>query len=468
MARARARRIFRYVYALASIGRKPLRDTPSHTQPAGGDQPGTRRAAVLTVSDGVVAGTRKDESGQALEELLAAAGYSVVRRTVPDEQQEIEVAIRELAAAAELVVTTGGTGLGPRDVTPEATRSVTERDVPGLPEAMRAAGREKMPAADLSRGVAGAVGRTLVLNVPGSPRGAVESLEAIIGVIPHALDLLAGHTSHGPHAVAPQGAPPAGDLARDLTHRLARAEEVVLATAVRTEGDPPCRVGQKILLSRTVPLAGTLGCSEFDDAAAADAPAVLDGEGPVLRVYHHDLGSVEVYLEPYRPPPRLVVMGATPVALWLLRWGRDLGFDPVLVEPRPGRALDEHRQAASQVVPSPEGLEIPPPAAVVHTDHDAPLVAEHVAPFLAAGAGFVGIMGSARHAGHHLDRLRELGAPPGDVARIQTPVGLDLGARTPQEIALSILGGILAARSRRGGGWLARRPAPSVEAQGGG
>lgn len=159
------------------------------------------KAAVLTVSDGVAAGEREDRSGEALVDLLEGAGYEVVQRAaVPDERAEIGALLMEFAREARLVVTTGGTGLSARDVTPEATRDVVEREIPGLAEAMRAIGRASMPLADLSRGVAGHVGSVLVVNVPGSPKGATESLEAILPAIPHALEILAGHTQHGSHA----------------------------------------------------------------------------------------------------------------------------------------------------------------------------------------------------------------------------------------------------------------------------
>ena len=155
------------------------------------------RAAVLTVSDGVSAGTRLDGSGDALVERLTTAGYQVVdRRVVADEPEAIAMALRAMSQRASLVVSTGGTGFGPRDVTPEATRTVIDREAPGLLHLMLAKGIEKTPKAALTRGVAGSVGRTLIVNLPGSLKGAVENLEAILDLVPHVLDLLAGDTEH--------------------------------------------------------------------------------------------------------------------------------------------------------------------------------------------------------------------------------------------------------------------------------
>ena len=153
-------------------------------------------AAVITVSDGVTAGTRVDESGPAVASLLERSGFAVSGHLVADEREDIERSITALAAECSLVVTTGGTGFSPRDVTPEATRAVLDREAPGLAEAMRAAGRAITPFADMSRGVAGTVGTALVLNLPGSPKGAVESLEAVLPILPHALEHLTGETSH--------------------------------------------------------------------------------------------------------------------------------------------------------------------------------------------------------------------------------------------------------------------------------
>jgi molybdopterin adenylyltransferase len=152
------------------------------------------RAKVLTVSDGVVAGTRQDRSGAALVERLARAGFEVAdHRVGAVGHHPVAQAVGGLCRGfAGLVVTTGGTGFGPRDQTPEGTRAVLEREAPGLAEAMRLAN----PLGRLSRGVAGTVAEALVLNVPGSTAGAVECLEAVLDVLPHALRLLAGHREH--------------------------------------------------------------------------------------------------------------------------------------------------------------------------------------------------------------------------------------------------------------------------------
>jgi molybdopterin adenylyltransferase len=158
----------------------------------------TGKAHVITVSDGVSAGTREDVSGPALQNLLRQAGLEVSDpEVVPDTHQRITDAIvAAVVAGADLVVTTGGTGLGPRDVTPQATSMLIDYEVPGLSELMRSAGATKTPMAVLSRGVAGVRGHTLILNVPGSMKGATESLEAVMPVLGHAIQLLHGNTRH--------------------------------------------------------------------------------------------------------------------------------------------------------------------------------------------------------------------------------------------------------------------------------
>jgi molybdopterin adenylyltransferase len=156
-----------------------------------------RSAYVLTVSDGVAAGTREDASGEALATRLTGLGFAVARGLVADELVAISTTLRHASVTNALIVTTGGTGLTPRDVTPQATATALDYDVPGLAEAMRAAGRAITPFADLSRGLVGVIGRSLVVNVPGSPKAALESFEAIVPSLEHALETLDGPFDHG-------------------------------------------------------------------------------------------------------------------------------------------------------------------------------------------------------------------------------------------------------------------------------
>ena len=156
-----------------------------------------KTAAVLTVSDSSSRGERADLSGPATADLLRQNGFDVTyQEIVPDDQPAIEAALLRLSEQVQLIVTTGGTGIAERDVTPEATRAVCSRLIEGLPEKMRADGLQHTPNAILSRGVCGVRGQTLILNLPGSPNGAVQSLQSVVDILPHAVDLLAGKTEH--------------------------------------------------------------------------------------------------------------------------------------------------------------------------------------------------------------------------------------------------------------------------------
>jgi molybdopterin adenylyltransferase len=156
-----------------------------------------RTAAVLTVSDSCSRGERTDISGPATADVLRQHAFDVTHQEiVSDDQPTIEAALVQLSEQVQLVVTSGGTGIAARDVTPEATRTVCSKLIDGIPEKMRSAGLAQTPFAILSRGICGIRGRTLILNLPGSPNGAVQSLQAVIDILPHAVDLLSGNTEH--------------------------------------------------------------------------------------------------------------------------------------------------------------------------------------------------------------------------------------------------------------------------------
>jgi len=156
-------------------------------------------AAVVTISDSASAGTRADRSGPAVRDRLEQLGWRVtVMEVIPDEVSEIVARLSTLADGGQIaaIFTTGGTGVALRDVTPEATRAVLDREIPGFGELMRLRGRESTPLAVLSRSIAGTRGKVLIVNLPGSPKGAVESLDAIVELVPHVLELLGGRTEH--------------------------------------------------------------------------------------------------------------------------------------------------------------------------------------------------------------------------------------------------------------------------------
>jgi molybdenum cofactor synthesis domain-containing protein len=196
----------------AKVTDKARRATPTAgdaPRTTGAQSDGHRHALVITVSDGVAAGTRQDRSGDELANRLGELGFAVDRATVPDARDQIERLLRSGAERHVLILTTGGTGLTPRDVTPQATKAVLEYEVPGLPELMRADGGRLTRYAYLSRAVAGVLRGCLVVNVPGNPRGAIDSLTALEPILDHALATLAGPFDHDRRS---SDRPPGNDL----------------------------------------------------------------------------------------------------------------------------------------------------------------------------------------------------------------------------------------------------------------
>ena len=197
---------------------------------------------------------------------------------------------------------------------------------------------------------------------------------------------------------------------------------------------------------------GTLGCAEFDSAAVAAAAEIADGGDPEVRTFTHDLGEIEVYLEPHDPGPSAIVVSATDVGRALRSHLDRLGYRVTLVEPRRERVAPGDGPAVTGL----DEVTLDERSVVVLTDHDAPGVVDTLASALRSPARFVGVMGSRRHVGHHVEALRDAGFDDDEISRVRSPLGLDLGGRGPEEIALSIAAGIVADRHERAGGWLDR------------
>ena len=402
------------------------------------------RAAVVTVS---TASRRRARTGPATPPTCCSGTRASTIRSagvVPDERGDIEAALRELAADHDLVVTTGGTGFGPRDVTPEATRAAIDREAPGLAELMSDTGSRIRRWRRCPRAVAGSVGETPILNLPGSPKGSA-SRSARCGRRSRTRSSSWAGARRASHRACRRRRHGAVTTAVG-TPDPSPAAGWVEAKAVRAIGAPPCEVGNAM---STVPEEVEPRCAEFDAAAVERGPPIRATGRPEVRTFHHEQGDVEVYLEPHAPPPRLVVVSATDVARRCsVRWS-DKGV-PSCCSSEDGAASDDPPAAASlaEIAPGPRTRWC--------SRTTTRRIGDMLAMLLRSPVAFIGaVMGSRRHVAHYVEDLRSRGFADEDLARIRSPLGLDLGGRRPEEIALD------RRRPRRGsarfeGGWLDR------------
>lgn len=254
------------------------------------------------------------------------------------------------------------------------------------------------------------------------------------------------------------------DVFDALARARARGEQVVLVTVLAVDGDAPSRPGAKLVVGPGGVLAGTLGCSEFDAAGVELALEALDGGAPLRRhrsfaaeEAHGAERALELFAEPQVPEPAILVLGANPIARALAALSVALGRRTVVVAPGGDAAVGNRVEVRADdpvryLLAAPPG----PQDALVVSDHDAPWAEEALRVALASEAGYVGMLGSRRHAPQVVRRLRDAGVPDAHVARLRSPVGLDIGSRTPEEIALSILAEVVAVERDRPGGPLPR------------